>query len=68
MAAIQLYFQMRPAPENNPPVFKIKGKLYRGALEVRRLAASDMTVINVVSMQEYLYGNVPAEIGGKISG
>lgn len=58
-------FQIKPAPENNPSVFNIKGKLYRGALEVRRLEASDMTVINVVSMQEYLYGNVPAEIGGR---
>jgi stage II sporulation protein D len=59
------YFQLRPAPENNPLVLSIKGKAYRGALEVRRLAASDMTVINYVSMQEYLYGNVPAEIGGR---
>lgn len=59
------YLQLRPTPESIPAVLNIKGKLYRGALEVRRLAASDMTVINVVSMQEYLYGNVPAEIGGK---
>lgn len=59
------YFQLRPAPENNPPILNIKEKLYRGALEVRRLETSDMTVINVVSMQEYLYGNVPAEIGGR---
>ena len=59
------YLQLRPASENNPPVLKIKGKLYRGALEVKRLTDSDMTVINVVSMQEYLYGNVPAEIGGR---
>lgn len=59
------FFQLRPAPENNPPVIKIKNKPYRGALEVRRLSASDMTVINYVSMQEYLYGNVPDEIGGR---
>jgi len=59
------YLQLRPAPENNPPVLSIRGKLYRGALEVRRLETSDMTVINVVSMREYLYGNVPAEIGGR---
>ncbi len=59
------FFQLRPAPENNPPVIKIKSKQYRGALEVRRLAASDMSVINYVSMQEYLYGSVPAEIGGR---
>jgi len=59
------FFQARPAPENNPPVIKIKGVPYRGAIEVKRLSGSDMTVINTVTMQEYLYGNVPPEIGGK---
>ncbi|NLV36238.1 MAG: SpoIID/LytB domain-containing protein [Clostridiaceae bacterium] len=59
------YFRIRPAQENNPPVLRIKDRLYRGALEVRRLSSSDMTVINVVTIQEYLYGNVPPEIGGK---
>lgn len=58
-------FQIRPAPENDPPVIKIKGKQYRGAIEVKRLSNSDMTVINVVSVKEYLYGNVPPEIGGR---
>ena len=37
---------------------------YRGEIEVRRFSTSDMTVINIVSMQEYLYGVVPREIGG----
>lgn len=59
------FFQARPAPENNPPVINIKGKPYRGAIEVKRLSDSDMTVINAVTMREYLYGNVPPEIGGK---
>lgn len=59
------FFRIRPAPENNPNVIKIKGTPYRGAVEVKRLTGSDMTVINVVSIQEYLYGNVPPEIGGK---
>ncbi len=59
------YFQARPAPGNDPTVIKIKGVPYRGAIEVKRLSGSDMTVINAVSMQEYLYGNVPPEIGGK---
>jgi stage II sporulation protein D len=59
------YFQARPAPENNPPVIKIKGSTYRGAIEFKRLAESDMTVINVVTIREYLYGNVPPEIGGR---
>ncbi len=59
------FFRVRPAPENNPGVIKIKGDPYRGDVEVRRLSSSDMTVINIVSIQEYLYGNVPPEIGGK---
>ncbi|NLK87987.1 MAG: SpoIID/LytB domain-containing protein [Clostridiaceae bacterium] len=58
-------FQIRPAPGNDPPVLKIKGKQYRGAIEVKRLSNSDMTVINVVSIRDYLYGNVPPEIGGR---
>jgi stage II sporulation protein D len=58
-------FQIRPAPENDPPVLNIKGKQYRGAIEVKRLSGSDMTVINVVSIRDYLYGNVPPEIGGR---
>lgn len=36
---------------------------YRGALEVRRFDGSDMTVINVVNIEDYLYGVVPYEIG-----
>jgi stage II sporulation protein D len=59
------YFQARPAPENDPPVITLKGSPYRGAIEFKRLAESDMTVINVVTIQEYLYGNVPPEIGGR---
>lgn len=59
------YFWVKPAPENSPSILDIKGKKYRGALEVKRLSNSDMTVINVVAMNEYLYGNVPGEIGGK---
>lgn len=59
------FFRIKPAPENNPCIFSVNGSKYRGSLEVRRLAESDLTVINVVSLQEYLYGNVPPEIGGK---
>ena len=42
----------------------IDGKKYRGNVEIRRLSDSDMTIINHLSMQEYLYGVVPREIGG----
>ncbi len=57
-------FRVIPSQGNDPQILSINGKVYRGALEVRRLSGSDMTVINVVGIQEYLYGNVPPEIGG----
>ena len=38
------------------------GKEYRGALVIFRLSGSDMTVINVLDLEEYLYGVVPKEI------
>jgi stage II sporulation protein D len=57
-------FRIQPRPENNPPIFTINKVPYRGSLEVTRLKDSDMTVINVLTMREYLYGNVPPEIGG----
>lgn len=59
------YFWIKPDPKNNPLILDIKGNKYRGALEVKRLSNSDMTVINVVAINEYLYGSVPGEIGGK---
>lgn len=59
-------FRVQPGPKNNPSVFNINGNSYRGSLEVTRLQTSDMTVINVVTLKEYLYGNVPPEIGGGV--
>ncbi|NTV90351.1 MAG: SpoIID/LytB domain-containing protein, partial [Clostridiales bacterium] len=59
------FFQTRPKAENNPLIQTLNTKTYRGAIEYRRITGSDMTVINMVSLKEYLYGNVPAEIGGK---
>lgn len=45
-------------------LIEVNGDTYRGNIEVRRFSDSDMTVINHLSMQEYLYGVVPREIGG----
>ncbi len=54
--------QIKPAKENNPFIFNLDGKNYRGFIEVSRLNESDMTVANVLSIEEYLYGVVPCEI------
>lgn len=40
----------------------INSKHYRGMFEFRRQQNSDMTAINVVPLEEYLYGVVPAEM------
>lgn len=45
-------------------IISINGTEYRGNVEIRRFSDSDMTVINHVSMQGYLYGVLPREIGG----
>ncbi|MCR4435606.1 MAG: SpoIID/LytB domain-containing protein [Clostridiales bacterium] len=54
--------QVRPKAQNNPYLFTVNGQSYRGDLEVRRITGSDMTLINVVPLEQYLYGVVPAEI------
>jgi len=38
------------------------GKEYRGALVIFRFNDSDLTVINVLDLEEYLYGVVPKEL------
>lgn len=40
------------------------GKQYRGYLKVYRISGSDLTVVNVVDFEEYLYGVVPREMSG----
>lgn len=59
-------FQIRPNPKASPMVFRLDNddkKRYRGELEVKRLSGSDMTLVNVVPIDQYLYGVVPYEIG-----
>ena len=55
--------QIHPKQENNPYSLKLgNGRIYRGDLEVRRLSGSDMTLINIVPFEQYLYGVVPSEM------
>lgn len=46
----------------NPNPIKIGTTLYRGQVELNRLSDSDMTIINVLPFEEYLYGVVPNEM------
>lgn len=55
-------FQVRPI--NPEGVVYINGKGYRGYLDCSRYSDSNITVVNVVKFEEYLYGVVPNEIEG----
>ncbi len=48
--------------ERMTPV-KLNGKAYRGKLEVFVNARGSLTVVNVVPLEDYLLGVVPAELG-----
>jgi len=54
--------RVRPIKANNPCVLSVNGRQYRGEFEIRRYLDSDLTVINIVNIEEYLYGVVPQEI------
>ncbi|WP_252891473.1 SpoIID/LytB domain-containing protein [Thermoclostridium stercorarium] len=56
------YLQVHPKPENNPYILTVNGKRYRNYIEIRRYTDSDLTLINILNIEEYLYGVVPSEI------
>jgi len=53
---------IRPNDANDPKLISVNSKRYRGEIELRRFSDSDMTVINIVNIEQYLYGVVPQEI------
>lgn len=53
---------VRPSSSNDPKLISVNSKPYRGEIELRRFSDSDMTVINIVNIEQYLYGVVPREI------
>ncbi|HHW31997.1 MAG TPA: SpoIID/LytB domain-containing protein [Clostridiaceae bacterium] len=54
--------RLHPVEGDATPVISVNGVSYRGDIEVGRYDLSDMTVINVLHLEEYLYGVVPCEI------
>lgn len=48
--------------ENNISIINVEGTNYRGAITAKRLSNSDMTIINKLFMEDYLYGVVPSEM------
>ena len=49
--------------DGKPAVIELNGKPYRGALEFNRLASGEMTAVNLVSLEDYLRGVAPREMG-----
>ena len=45
-------------------VIKVDGKNFRGSIYFKRYTDSDLTVINQLTIDEYLYGVLPKEISG----
>lgn len=58
------YPQFRPldANENGVCVVALGSRAYRGRLEIGRYNKDKLTAVNIVSMEEYLYGVVPSEM------
>lgn len=44
------------------PLVSVNGKSYRGRIEVYRQDGSDMTVVNELGLEQYLYGVIPCEM------
>lgn len=48
--------------KSNVELINIDGKNFRGSLEIIRQSDSDMTIVNLIGLEEYLYGVVPREM------
>ena len=47
---------------NYIPLLNLGGRSYRGKVEIGRYGRSNVTAVNILPMQEYLYGVLPAEM------
>ncbi|AOT72814.1 SpoIID/LytB domain-containing protein [Geosporobacter ferrireducens] len=58
-------FHFRPVPDKGvADIVRLDGKTFRGSIIIKRLSGSDLTVINNLGLEEYLYGVVPREVSG----
>ncbi len=51
-------------PKNSGGVVRYSGKGYRGGIGFKRYPDSVLTVINYITMDNYLYGVLPKEMSG----
>lgn len=54
--------RIKPNEANNPYALSVNGRQYRGEFEIRRYLDSDLTVINILNIEQYLYGVIPEEL------
>ena len=58
-------FHFRAVPDKSGvDSIRLDGKTFRGSVIAKRLSGSDLTVINNLGLEEYLYGVVPREVSG----
>ncbi|TCO79853.1 SpoIID/LytB domain-containing protein [Marinisporobacter balticus] len=50
--------------ESSNGIIQLDGKSFRGSIIIHRYIGSDLTVINRLDIEEYLYGVVPREMSG----
>ncbi len=53
-------------PEQEPFWVEVDGKPYRGFIEVKLNSSGQLTVVNVVNLDDYLKGVVPAELSPSV--
>ncbi|WPX09079.1 SpoIID/LytB domain-containing protein [Anaerocellum danielii] len=56
------FLMLIPQKQNGIERIKIGDRWFRGRVEFKRIKGSDMTVINVTKLEEYLYGVIRMEI------
>ncbi len=61
-ASEQKLLRGKPVEGGTVKIGTDKFNTFRGQVEFRRIIGSDMTIINILEMEEYLYGVVPNEI------
>lgn len=54
---------VRFAPQNEGEFLRVNGKRYRDALLLKRNSANQITLINELGLEGYLYGILPREVG-----
>lgn len=57
----EVYFSGQDTKEE-VSVVNVEGRYYRGGITAKRLSNSDMTIINTLPLEEYLYGVIPGEM------